>query len=218
MPTTRELHKRSFIKAISWCVTGTSDTIMTAMQPQTTITPTELNRLLGTDGTIEVLDVRTPGEFDETHAPGAKLVPLDELDPSVFVQQRGGKGGKPVYILCQSGGRAGKAAMKFQQAGFTNCVVVEGGMEAWMRAGLPVIRGVGGNSVSLIRQVQIVVGIISATGAALALTVNVWFALIPLFIGCGLLFAGLTGFCGLALVLAKMPWNRSRMRIARVRF
>ena len=58
------------------------------------------------------------------------------------------------------------------------------------------------------RQVQIAVGILSTAGAALALGVNVWFAIIPLVTGCGLLFAGLTGTCGLALLLARMPWNR----------
>jgi len=59
------------------------------------------------------------------------------------------------------------------------------------------------------RQVQIAVGLISATGAALALTVNPKFAFIPLLTGCGLLFAGLTGTCGMALLLAKMPWNKT---------
>jgi hypothetical protein len=52
------------------------------------------------------------------------------------------------------------------------------------------------------------VGVLSAGGAALALTVNPKFALIPLLTGGGLLFAGLTGTCALALLLAKMPWNR----------
>jgi hypothetical protein len=60
------------------------------------------------------------------------------------------------------------------------------------------------------RQVQIAVGLISAAGAALALTINPLFAIIPLVMGCGLLFAGLTGMCGLALLLAKMPWNRAQ--------
>ena len=77
-----------------------------------------------------------------------------------------------------------------------------------MDAGLPVNRGAS-RVLPLMRQVQITVGFLSAVGAALALTVNPRFALIPLVVGCGLLFAGLTGFCGLALLLAKMPWNKS---------
>ena len=60
------------------------------------------------------------------------------------------------------------------------------------------------------RQVQIVVGAVSAIGAGLALAVHPWFAVIPLIMGAGLLFAGLTGVCGLALALAKMPWNKTQ--------
>ena len=97
---------------------------------------------------------------------------------------------------------------KFERAGFDRCVLVEGGTQAWIDAGLPVIRGTS-KTLPLMRQVQIVVGLVSATGAALALAVNHRFAIIPLLMGCGLLFAGLTGTCGLALLLAKMPWNRA---------
>lgn len=108
-------------------------------------------------------------------------------------------------------GRARKAIEKFRRAGFENCVLVEGGTQAWIDAGLPVNRGKS-KILPLMRQVQITVGAISAMGAVLALAVNPWFALIPIVTGCGLLFAGLTGFCGLALVLAKMPWNRAMDR------
>ena len=91
------------------------------------------------------------------------------------------------------------------------CVLVEGGTQAWIDAGLPVNRGES-KVLPLMRQVQITVGCLSAAGAALALAVNPWFALLPLITGCGLLFAGLTGFCGLALLLAKMPWNKTSTR------
>jgi hypothetical protein len=70
-------------------------------------------------------------------------------------------------------------------------------------------RGQQCQTLPLMRQVQITVGFVSAIGATLALTISPWFAVIPLLAGCGLLFAGLTGFCGLALLLAKMPWNRA---------
>ena len=77
-----------------------------------------------------------------------------------------------------------------------------------MNAGLPVIRS-GSKTLPLMRQVQITIGLISATGAALALAIHPLFAILPLVTGCGLLFAGLTGTCGLALLLAKMPWNNA---------
>lgn len=176
-------------------------------QRKTSVTPHELKRLLDGEGDTELLDVRTPGEHAAGHVPDAKLVPLDELDTARFLKQRGA-GDKPIYVLCQTGGRARRAIAKFREAGFDHCVLVEGGTQAWMDAGLPVNR-IAGGGLPLMRQVQIVVGVVAATGAALALAVNPWFALIPLVMGCGLCFAGVTGICGLALLLAKMPWNKT---------
>jgi hypothetical protein len=132
---------------------------------------------------------------------------LDDLNPADF--RRLAENGDPIYILCQSGGRARKAIAKLEEAGVDGCVLVEGGTQAWIDAGLPVERS-GGGGLPLMRQVQIIVGSLSGLGAALALAVNSYFAVIPLILGCGLLFAGLTGTCGLALLLAKMPWNRAR--------
>jgi len=179
---------------------------MNTPQAKTSITPVELQNLLLAGLSAQLLDVRTPGEFATAHVPGAKMVPLDDLDPTAFLRERDA-GGPPLYVLCQSGGRARKAIEKLERAGVGGCALVEGGTQGWMDAGLPVIRGQS-NVLPLMRQVQIVVGIVSAAGAALALLVNPLFALLPLVIGCGLLFAGLSGMCGLAFVLAKMPWNR----------
>jgi rhodanese-related sulfurtransferase len=180
---------------------------MTTAQPKSPVPPRELHRALAAGQPAELLDVRTPAEFAAAHVPGAKLVPLDELDCAAYLKQRG-VCDRPLYVLCQSGGRARRAIEKFQRAGFHNCVLVEGGTQAWIDAGLPVNRGES-KVLPLMRQVQIAVGSISAIGAALALFVNPKFAVIPLVTGGGLFFAGLTGFCGLALVLAKMPWNKA---------
>ena len=154
-----------------------------------------------------LLDVRTPAEYAAAHVPGTRLIPLDELDAAAFCRERNGNAA-PVYVLCQSGGRACRAIEKLERAGLQGCVLVEGGTQAWMDAGLPVNRGPS-RVLPLMRQVQITVGFCSAAGALLALTVHPRFAIIPLVVGSGLLFAGLTGFCGLALVLAKMPWNKT---------
>lgn len=182
---------------------------MTNIQAKNSINPHDLHRRICDGTAVELLDVRTPGEFSNAHVPGARLIPLDDLDAAAYLKQRAPD--KPIYVLCQSGGRARKAIEKFRRAGFENCVLVEGGTQAWIDAGLPVNRGKS-KILPLMRQVQITVGAISAMGAVLALAVNPWFALIPIVTGCGLLFAGLTGFCGLALVLAKMPWNRAMDR------
>ena len=176
-------------------------------QPQTTIRPRELHRLRSGGQPVQLLDVRTPGEFSAVHVPGARLIPLDELDAAAFCRERA-DGGAPVYVLCQSGGRARRAIEKLERAGASGCVLVEGGTQAWIDAGLPVDRGAS-QVLPLMRQVQIIVGLLSAGGGALALMFNPWFALVPVVMGGGLLFAGLTGFCGLALVLAKMPWNKT---------
>jgi rhodanese-related sulfurtransferase len=180
---------------------------MTTTQTETSISPRELQRRLAAGQSARQLDVRTPGEHAAAHVPGVELLPLDELDAAAFCRERGGAGA-PVYVLCQSGGRARRAIAKLERAGAQGCVLVEGGTQAWIDAGLPVNRGAS-RVLPLMRQVQVTVGFLSAAGAALALTVNAWFALIPLVLGCGLLFAGLTGFCGLALLLAKMPWNKT---------
>jgi rhodanese-related sulfurtransferase len=180
------------------------------MDPITTensISVQELNRLIAKGSPAMLLDVRTPGEYASVHVPGARLIPLDELDATGLSREQGGDPA-PVYVLCQSGGRARRAIEKLQSAGAQGCILVEGGTQAWMDAGLPVNRGES-RVLPLMRQVQIVVGFLSATGAALALAIHPLFVLIPLAIGCGLLFAGLTGICGLALLLAKMPWNKS---------
>jgi rhodanese-related sulfurtransferase len=177
------------------------------MKFETSISPRELHRLLTEGRPTELLDVRTPGEFAAGHVPGARLVPLSELDAHAFPGQFS-ESGKPIYVLCHSGTRARNAIEKLGRAGIHNCVLVEGGTQAWIDAGLPVDRSES-RALPLMRQVQIAVGLLSGTGAALALAVDKWFALIPLMMGSGLLLAGLTGFCGLALLLAKMPWNKS---------
>ena len=179
---------------------------MKTLQFESSVSADALQRLMER-GPVQLLDVRTRGEFLAAHVPGARLVPLDDLDPTAFMREAGPDSG-PVYVVCQSGARARKAIQKFERVGFDRCVLVEGGTEAWIAAGLPVVRGAR-KTLPLMRQVQLTVGAISATGAALALLVDFRFAMISLIMGCGLAFAGLTGICGLALLLAKLPWNRA---------
>jgi rhodanese-related sulfurtransferase len=171
------------------------------------ISPAALSAILGTVDHYQLLDVRTSLEYASAHVPGAKLIPLNELKVEAFLAKH--KPGTPIYVLCQAGSRASKAIEQFKRAGCDDCVLVEGGTQAWIDAGLPVHRGVS-RVLPIMRQVQIVVGSLAAVGAVLALTVNPWFAILPLFLGCGLLIAGITGTCGMALLLAKTPWNRGQ--------
>jgi rhodanese-related sulfurtransferase len=169
--------------------------------------PADLSAILCSGHPYELLDVRTRPEYVSAHVPGARSLPLHELNVDAVLAQH--KPGSPIYVLCQAGARAAKAIEQFEGAGCADCVLVEGGTQAWIDAGLPVHRGARG-VLPIMRQVQIVVGSLSGAGAILALAVNPWFAIVPLFLGCGLLFAGITGTCGMALMLAKMPWNRGQ--------
>jgi len=166
-----------------------------------TISPAALSAIVGTGDMHELLDVRTSPEYAGEHVPGAKLIPLNELKVEAFLAKH--KPGTPIYVLCQAGARASKAIEQFERAGCEDCVLVEGGTQAWIDAGFPVHRGAS-RVLPLMRQVQIVVGSLAAIGAVLALVVNSWFAILPLFLDCGLLLAGITGWCGMAL-LARMP-------------
>ena len=168
-----------------------------------TISPAELQKILAAQPDLPLLDVRTPVEFAEVHVPQARSIPLDELDPAALNLPKD----QPVFLLCRSGQRATKAAEKFAKAGFTQPVVVAGGTLAWIDANLPVIRGVA-KVISLERQVRIIAGSLVFIGIVLGWFVHRGFYGLSAFVGAGLVFAGITDFCGMGLLLAKMPWNR----------
>lgn len=173
----------------------------------TTISPQELQKRCDSGARVDVIDVRTPAEFGEIHIPIASNLPLDRLDPAAIIQSRNGSNGEPLYVICRSGTRARKACEQFIAAGYQNVTSVEGGTLAWEQAGLPVVRG--RKAMSLERQVRIVAGALVVTGAVLAVTVNEYFALLSGFVGAGLMFAGITDSCAMAMMLARMPWNQA---------
>lgn len=150
-----------------------------------------------------LLDVRTPMEHRAVHAEGVELHPLDRLDPAAIATRAAGA---PVYVFCQSGGRATIATERLSAAGVPNCAVVAGGTEAWTAAGLPVVRGKAG--MPLERQVRIGAGSLVLLGVVLGATVHPWAFTLSGFIGAGLVFAGVSGWCGMGLLLARMPWNQ----------
>jgi rhodanese-related sulfurtransferase len=153
-----------------------------------------------------LVDVRTPAEFREVHAVGAVLVPLDVLELSAVETARGSDRG-PVYLLCASGIRATKAAEKLRAAGLGDVRVVAGGTQAWLAAGLPVIRG--RKTISIERQVRIGAGSLVVLGTGLGWFMHPAFFILAAFVGVGLIFAGVTDICGLAILLSKAPWNRT---------
>lgn len=158
------------------------------------------------DANCVILDVRTDIEHRAAalRAPHVH-VPLDRLKAQDFARSHGLGAGRALYILCRSGKRAAMAAEAFAQAGHANVHVVEGGIIAAEAAGLPVRRG---GAVPLERQVRIAAGLLVLAGAALGFLLSPWFHALSAFAGAGLVFAGVTDTCGMALLLAKAPWNR----------
>jgi rhodanese-related sulfurtransferase len=154
---------------------------------------------------LVMIDVRTPVEHEEVRIAGSHLMPLDRLDAEEV--KRLSAGAEACVVVCRSGQRAGQAFEKLKAAGCDNLVVLEGGVTAWEQAGLPVLRSES-KRLPLMRQVQLIIGLLALTGSVLALTVDVRFAILPAFLGAGLTMAGATGWCGLAILLSKMPWNR----------
>ncbi len=169
-----------------------------------TITAKELHDAIKTGRKVQLIDVRTPAEFREIHAATAVNFPLEAFSPGDVLAQNPGP--EPLYVICRSGSRGRQACEKLQAAGCMNVINVEGGTLAWDQAGLPVVRG--RRTISLERQVRICAGFMALTGGVLAMLVHPWFAGLSAFVGAGLMFAGITDTCGMALILARMPWNQ----------
>lgn len=168
-----------------------------------TITPDQAAQLLREGATL--VDVREPDEHARERIPGARNLPLSRLaDAELAVQA-----GRPVLFHCRSGARtAGQAAQLAAKARGCEAYIVEGGLEAWKRAGLPVALD-RRQPLELMRQVQIAAGSMVVLGVVLGTLVAPGFYALSGFVGAGLVFAGVTGTCGLARILRLMPWNRA---------
>ena len=157
-------------------------------------TASELQNLHADSPEIELIDVRTPAEFQEVHVEFAKNIPLDRLNAKEFKETRNGKTDQPVYLICKAGNRSKMACEKLIAAGLDEVHSIEGGTEACVQAGLPVVRGK--KVMSLERQVRIAAGLLVLLGVVLGFTLHqAWFGLAG-FVGAGLTFAGITDTCG----------------------
>lgn len=153
-------------------------------------------------GNLELLDVRTPAEFAGEHIEGSFNIPLDELS----LRRAEIDADKALILICRTGKRAASACAQLTSSGL-NATVLEGGVVGWRSSGFDLITGK--QVLPLDRQVQLTIGLILLASTAAGFTVSRWFFVLPALIGAGLTFAGLTGSCGLALLLAKAPWNRT---------
>lgn len=166
------------------------------------ISPADLQRRLQADSAV-LIDIREPAEYAREHIQGARLVPLSAIDSHDFDTQHG----KAAVFTCRSGNRTAMNAARLLAKGFPETYVLDGGLDGWKRAGLPVHFNADA-PLDLQRQVQITAGGMALAGAVLAWLVSPWFILLSGFVGAGLMMAGMTGFCGMARMLAVMPWNR----------
>ena len=172
------------------------------------ITVNELKAKYEINSSLELIDVRTSGEYATVHIDFAKNFPLDQLDVRAIDAARTSPD-EPLYVICKMGGRSAKACQQFIDAGIGNVINVTGGTDAWVQTGYGVAR-TGRRVMALDRQVRITAGLIVVTGVVFAAVLEpVWMGLaIAGAIGSGLVFSGLTDTCGMGAVLSKMPWNK----------
>lgn len=167
----------------------------------------ELKELLDTkhlDHKI-IIDVRTPGEHNAGHIPCAINMPLDDIEKQADVLRKY----DVVYVHCQSGNRSGLACERLETLGLGNLVSVDGGMNEWEEDGFTVARGSDVKCrLPIMRQVLLAAGTLILLGFLLALFSSAYFLAIPVFVGCGLALAGLTGWCPMMAILTRMPWNK----------
>jgi len=152
----------------------------------------------------KLVDVRSASEFAGGHIPGAVNIPMEQLE-SRIADLAGGR----LVLVCQAGQRARICGGLLRARGLDS-QVLEGGTNAWLAAGMPVVRTTA-TRWSIERQVRLGAGLLGLSGALLAVWVSPAWVWLAAFIGAGLTFAGATGICAMGNLLGRMPWNRARI-------
>jgi rhodanese-related sulfurtransferase len=164
---------------------------------------TELKNCLQ-NGARNLIDVRDYAEFSGGRVKGAKLIPLGDLEKRYAEIDRD----NPTYLMCRSGKRASQAQAKLHALGFANVYNVSGGFEAWKSAGFEFEKDAKAVW-SLERQVRFAAGLLVVLGLFLSWLIHPYLIALSAFVGAGLVFAAVTDTCTMAMILAKMPWNRN---------
>jgi rhodanese-related sulfurtransferase len=169
--------------------------------------PAEVQQWLRS-GEAVLVDVREPDEHAREHIEQATLLPLSRFDAAQAAALA--RPGQKLVVHCKSGGRSADACrMTAAAAPGVEVLSMTGGIEAWKRSNLPTRVDAGVSAISVLRQMQLVVGLSVLTGSALAYFVHPAFLAIPAFFGAGLTFAGASGTCMLMSLLRMLPWNRA---------
>ena len=172
------------------------------MTAPTQLNPKDVADLLA-KGQAVLFDVRDPDEFARRHVKGARLRPLASLESAPLDVPAGAL---PIFT-CRSGMRTAANCARLAAVSGGQAVVLAGGVDGWAAAGLPLVEDRKA-PLEMMRQVQIAAGTLVLIGVGLGLMVHPGFFALAAFVGAGLTFAGATGFCGMARLLALMPWNR----------
>ena len=172
---------------------------MTALKK---IDPREAKTLLDSGGAV-LIDIRESDEFAREHVPGAQHVPLSVFNLADFEGDRG----KIAIFHCASGARTAEAAPHILGTAFAEVYQLDQGLSGWKKAGLRTVVN-RRMPISIQRQVQITAGTLILLGVILGFAVSPWFFALSAFVGAGLTFAGISGTCAMASLLAVMPWNR----------
>lgn len=166
------------------------------------ITVTELKDKLEKDEVV-LIDVREPAEHRSECISEACLIPLGEISCERLPSRS-----RPIVLHCRSGKRSQDACVKLlAEDPNIDVYSLEGGIIAWQNAGFPV-KNFGKKILPLDRQTQLVAGFLAFIGVVLGVLVDSNFYILSGFVGLGLMFAGFTGWCGMAKLLARMPWNK----------
>jgi len=150
------------------------------------------------------IDVRSATEFAAGHLPGAINIPMDEIEARLH--DLGPE--RPIVLVCKSGGRARMVADLLEPCR-KDVSVLAGGTDAWRKAGLPIVAS-RRTRWSLERQVRLAAGGLVLAGTLLAVTMSRDWLVLTGFVGLGLMFAGLSDYCPMAVLLGVMPWNRTK--------
>lgn len=167
------------------------------------IAPHAAQKLLA-EGAL-LVDIRPADEYARCHITQATSIPMEQLQAQKERLQKASS----VIFHCRSGNRTELNSHALAACTAGDCYVLEGGLDAWQKAGLAVELD-RKQPLELMRQVQIGAGSMVLLGFVLGLSVSPAWHWLSAFVGAGLVVAGVTGFCGLARVLMLMPWNRPR--------
>lgn len=167
-----------------------------------TISPQRAAELVRSGAVL--VDIREADEHAREHIAGARHHALSRIDESTPIRD----GDDVVIFHCRSGARTKGNAVRLAAAG-PGCetYILDGGLDAWKKAGLPVALD-RNQPIDIMRQVQITAGSLVLLGVILGTLVSSEFYVLSGFVGAGLVFAGASGFCGMARLLGVMPWNR----------